>query len=181
MGPAGPVGAPGIAGGEGAQGATLVGPMGATGAPGSAGAQGVGGAAGEGGYASAGGIGAAGPAGDVGAQGPSGPIGMQGPVGALSRWTSYRDFTFPYDQTNVPLAQMSTVSEIASYMAQNPSLRLGIDGSGNQNLSDPRADSVRDALINAGVPPAKIQLGAFGDPKLARDRRVLVMLSSSGA
>jgi outer membrane protein OmpA-like peptidoglycan-associated protein len=73
---------------------------------------------------------------------------------------------------------MPTVTEIASYMAQNPSLQLGIDGSGNQQLAEPRADSVRAALIDAGVPPSKIQMGAFGDPQYTRDRRVAVMIGS---
>jgi outer membrane protein OmpA-like peptidoglycan-associated protein len=115
----------------------------------------------------------------MGAQGPAGPQGAQGRVGVVGRWTAYRDFTFRYARTDVPSDEMSTVSEIASYMAQNPSLRLGIDGSGNENLSGRRVDSVRDALIQAGVPAYKIQMGAFGDPQLRRDRRVAVLLSSS--
>ena len=154
-------------------------PWSATGATGVVGSQGAGGAAGESGYASAGSVGTAGPAREVGAQGPSGPMGAQGRVGALGRWTSYRDFTFPYSGTEVPPSEMPTVTEIASYMAQNPSLQLGIDGAGNQNLSEPRADSVRSALINAGVPASKIQVGAFGDPQLTRDHRVAVMLGST--
>jgi len=79
------------------------------------------------------------------------------------------------------------VSEIAAYMKQNPSLRIGIDGSmdprgtdpRNQDLSDRRISAVRDALIQAGVPSSKIHSGAYGDAKLARDRRVEVLISSS--
>jgi outer membrane protein OmpA-like peptidoglycan-associated protein len=72
---------------------------------------------------------------------------------------------------------MTKVSEIASYMNENPSLRIGIDGSmdprgtdpRNQDLSDRRISAVRDALIEAGVPSSKIQSGVYGDAKLARD------------
>jgi outer membrane protein OmpA-like peptidoglycan-associated protein len=79
------------------------------------------------------------------------------------------------------------VSEIAAYMKQNPSLRIGIDGSmdprgtdpRNQDLSDRRISAVRDALIQAGVPASKIQSGAYGDAELARDRTVEVLISSS--
>ena len=70
--------------------------------------------------------------------------------------------------------------EIARYLKGNPSLKIAIDGSmdplgadpRNQNLSDQRVTAIRDALIKAGVPAAKIQLGAFGDTELTRDRRV---------
>ena len=37
---------------------------------------------------------------------------------------------------------------------------------------------VRGALIVAGVPSAKIQTGAFGDPQLRRDGRVGVLVSN---
>jgi outer membrane protein OmpA-like peptidoglycan-associated protein len=81
---------------------------------------------------------------------------------------------------------MTKVSEIASYMNENPSLRIGIDGSmaprgtdpRNQDLSDRRISAVRDALIEAGVPSSKIQSGVYGDAKLARDRRVEVLVRS---
>ena len=49
----------------------------------------------------------------------------------------------------------------------------------NQDLSDRRISAVRDALIQAGVPASKIQSGAYGYAKLARDRRVEVLISSS--
>jgi OOP family OmpA-OmpF porin len=79
------------------------------------------------------------------------------------------------------------VSEITEYMNQNPSLRLGIDGSmdprgtdpRNQDLSDRRVNTVRDALIQAGVPAHRIQAGSFGDAGARRDRRVEVLVSTS--
>jgi outer membrane protein OmpA-like peptidoglycan-associated protein len=65
-------------------------------------------------------------------------------------------------------------------MAKNPSLQLGIDATdpGNQTLGNRRADAVRDALVQAGVPSYKIQTGAFGDPQLRTNGRVEVLLST---
>jgi outer membrane protein OmpA-like peptidoglycan-associated protein len=72
-------------------------------------------------------------------------------------------------------------------MKQNPSIRIGIDGSmapggtdpRNEDLSDRRVSAVRDALIQAGVQSSRIQSGAFGDTQLKRDRRVEVLLSTT--
>jgi outer membrane protein OmpA-like peptidoglycan-associated protein len=186
-GPAGPAGAQGLAGQMGANGATLVGPTGPEGRPGPWGAQGAGGETGAQGYAMAGRAGAAGPSGDVGAQGPAGPMGAQGQVGAVSNWTPYREITFGRNATDIEPSGMRTISGIAAYMARNPSLELGIDGSMNsagtepssQDLSNRRVSAVRDALVEAGVPASKIQTGAFGDPRLRRNRRVDVLLKTS--
>jgi outer membrane protein OmpA-like peptidoglycan-associated protein len=71
-------------------------------------------------------------------------------------------------------------------MNQNPSLRLGIDGSmdpsgteRSQDLSDRRVNTVRDALIQAGVPAHRIQAGSFGEAGARRDHRVEVLVSTS--
>jgi outer membrane protein OmpA-like peptidoglycan-associated protein len=79
---------------------------------------------------------------------------------------------------------MKKVSEIAQYLKGNPSMKVGLDGSmdprgtdpRNQELRDRRVSAIRDALINAEVPDSKIQMGAFGDAKLARDRQVAVLV-----
>jgi outer membrane protein OmpA-like peptidoglycan-associated protein len=67
-------------------------------------------------------------------------------------------------------------------MKDNPSQRVAIDGSmytsGNQDLSDRRSRSIRDALIKAGVPADRIQIGAYGNKKLLRDDRTSVLLGS---
>jgi len=105
----------------------------------------------------------------------------------VSRWTSYRDFSFAFDSSDLQASDTGKVSEITAYMRENPSLRVGIDGSmdprgsdpRNQALSDRRIGTVRDALIQAGVPAHRIQTGAFGDQGLRRDRRVEVLISTS--
>jgi outer membrane protein OmpA-like peptidoglycan-associated protein len=78
---------------------------------------------------------------------------------------------FEFNRADIQASDTSKVSEIADYMYQNPSLQLGLDGSNNG-----RVDTVRRALIQAGVPSSKIQAGAFGDQRLARDQRVEVLV-----
>jgi len=183
-GPAGPVGAQGLAGQTGAQGSTLVGPTGPAGSAGGAGTQGISGQAGARGSVMAGGIGGAGHSGAQGAQGVVGPTGPQGPVGIVNSWTSYRVITFDNGRADLSAFDKNTVSEIAAYMAKNPSLQVGLDGYKDpsyQNLSDRRVGTVRDALIVAGVPSYKVQVGAFGDPQFSRDRRVEVLLSTGSS
>jgi hypothetical protein len=170
-----------MAGQTGAQGATLVGPSGVAGNQGPGGTQGTSGLTGAQGSTMAGNVGGAGGAGPTGAQGGVGPTGAQGPVGIVERWTSYRVINFGYARADLTPSDQSTVSEIAAYMAKNPSLQLGIDGyrdPSNRNLSERRVNTVRDALVAAGVPSYKVQIGAFGDPQFSRDRRVEVLVST---
>ena len=186
VGAAGPAGAQGVAGSEGARGPTLVGPVGPIGGPGIAGVQGASGQAGTQGGVMVGSAGEAGPPGAVGAQGAIGARGAQGPVGIVGRWTAYRDFTFYGDRADLQPSDVTMADEIAGYMAHNPSLQIGIDGStnpsggapANQGPNDRRVDAVQAALIKAGVPASKIQTGAFGDPQLRRDDRVEVLIST---
>jgi len=112
----------------------------------------------------------------------------QGPLGRSQdqaidgeRWSSYRDFWFDYNSSSIDATDSSKVSDIASYLKQNPSFRLAIDGAppaGDADLSDRRVDSVREALIAAGVPAYKIYTGTFGDSLLRRERRVEVLFST---
>ncbi len=117
-------------------------------------------------------------------QGLGGPSGGQGPVGTVNRRTPYRDFTFDYGRAQIRTSDAGTASEIASYMADNSSLRIGIDGAvvpGNGQLDERRASAVRRALMRAGVPADRITLGAFDDPRDRRDGRVGVLLISSNS
>jgi outer membrane protein OmpA-like peptidoglycan-associated protein len=126
--------------------------------------------------------GEAGRPGPAGVQGPTGWTGAQGPVGVVDRWTSFREFLFESNAADINGYDQTKVSDIAGYMKQNPSLQVGLDGTGNdgrdQGLRDRRVSAVRDALIQAGVPASRIQTGAFGDSRLARDRRVEVLVKT---
>ena len=100
----------------------------------------------------------------------------------INRWTWYRDFRFDSNQADFRASETNKLSEIALYMKANPSLKVGIDGSmepRNQDLSDQRVKTVRDALINAGVPKSRIQTGTFGDSKLTHDGRVAVLIRTA--
>jgi peptidoglycan-associated lipoprotein len=105
----------------------------------------------------------------------------------VARWTLYRDFRFDYDRSELRASEMKKVSEIAHYLKKNPSLNVGLDGSmdprgtdpRNQDLNNRRVSAIRDALVEAGVPASKIQMGAFGDTQLLRDRRVAALICTA--
>jgi outer membrane protein OmpA-like peptidoglycan-associated protein len=186
-GNAGPQGAQGDTGQTGAQGPTLVGPAGPAGRSGPAGEQGEQGATGAQGSATAGVAGSTGNSGPAGEQGPTGATGAQGPAGIVGHWTAYREFWFEYNSSDIRDSQGAKINEIAAYLRDNPSLQVGIDGSmdrhgtdpRDQDLCDRRVDSIRHALLHAGVPADRIQTGAYGDEGQRRDRRVAVLISTA--
>jgi outer membrane protein OmpA-like peptidoglycan-associated protein len=104
--------------------------------------------------------------------------GAQGQVGGFAGWTSFREFWFDGNRIDIQASDSNKVSEIAAYMNQNPSVRIGIDDTRGDDLSERRTRAVRSALIQAGVPSSKILTGAYGDKKLAADRRVEVLVRS---
>jgi outer membrane protein OmpA-like peptidoglycan-associated protein len=166
----------------GVQGATLVGPTGPVGSTGGTGSQGMSGQTGERGSITAGNVGSAGVSGAQGMPGPSGPMGAQGPVGAIGRWTEYRDFTFNPGTADITAGGRNTAAEIATYLSNNPSLQLGIDGvmdPADQNLGGPRVNAVLTALTMAGVPNSSIRRTMLNDPHFTPDGSVEVLLSSS--
>lgn len=146
----------------------------------------------------AGATGATGPAGPMGAQGPAGPAGSQA-MSSAKQWSTFRDFLFDFDKSAIRSNETSHVSDIAAYMKQNSSARVGIDGhtdprgtdAFNQGLSERRVNNIRDALVNAGVSADRIKTGAFGEsqPKCnasteacwQADRRVEVLIGTDTA
>ena len=76
--------------------------------------------------------------------------GAQGPLGRSQdqaidgeRWSSYRDFWFDYNSSSIDATDSSKVTDIVSYLKQNPSFRLAIDGAlpaGDADLSDRRVE-----------------------------------------
>jgi outer membrane protein OmpA-like peptidoglycan-associated protein len=152
-GPAGPAGPTGMTGMTGAQGST-----GMTGVQGSTGMTGVQGSAGM-----------------TGVQGPAGITGAQGAPASSPqpgvRWTLVKEFMFDFDRSDIRFSESRKPAEVAAYyMSQNPSVRLGITGDTNRQstdqynlpLSQRRVATVRDALIQAGVPADRIETGTFG-------------------
>ena len=152
------------------------------------------------GFAGATGVaGPMGPAGPMGAQGPAGAVGAQAQAGAAKQWTSFRDFLFDFDKSAIRPTETNHIADIAAYLKQNPTARVGIDGhtdprgtdAFNQGLSERRVNNIRDALASAGVAGGKINTGAFGEsqPKCnesteacwQRDRRVEVLIGTETA
>jgi peptidoglycan-associated lipoprotein len=167
---------------------------GMAGAQGAAGREGPAGRDGQAGLA-----GAPGAAGPMGLQGPAGPAGAQGVAGAIQHWASFRNFLFDTDKSDIRANEMSKVAEIAVYMRQNSSAKVGIDGHAdprgtdayNQALSERRVNAIRDALAKAGVEGDRIHTGAFGESQVKcnesteacwqRDRRVEVLIGTDTA
>jgi len=111
-----------------------------------------------------------------------------------ARWTAFRDIYFDYDNADLRSAEMTKIAELASYMRQHPTVRVGIDGYTDgqgstrydPSMSQRRAIAVRDALIQSGVPADRIDMGQFGNTRppcneatpgcLQRDARVQVLV-----
>ena len=97
---------------------------------------------------------------------------MAGIAGPTGTWSTFRDIWFDANRSEMRASEYSKVSDIANYLNQNPNATVAIDGTND------RANSVRNALLQAGVPAYKIQYGTFGDPAMQRDRQVHVLVSS---
>jgi peptidoglycan-associated lipoprotein len=142
--------------------------------------------------------GPSGPAGPMGAQGPAGAaVGAQAKAGSAKEWQSFRDFLFDFDKSAIRSNETGHVSDIAAYMKQNPTARVGIDGHTdprgtdpyNQGLSERRVSAISAALVTAGVVVGRIHTGAFGEsqPKCndsteacwQADRRVEVLIGTN--
>jgi outer membrane protein OmpA-like peptidoglycan-associated protein len=147
-------------------------------------------------FGMAGATGPMGPAGPMGAQGPAGPMGAQATATEIKKWASFGNILFDFDKSTVRSDETSKVADIAAYMKQNPTARVGIDGhtdprgtdAFNQNLSERRVNAIREALVNAGVSDGRIHTGAFGESQpichdsteacWQRDRRVEVLIGT---
>jgi peptidoglycan-associated lipoprotein len=141
-----------------------------------------------------------GPAGVAGVQGPGGPQGVSGPEGLKGRqgaqrpWVTFADFLFDFDRSAIRGTETGKIDKLNQYMKENPTVEIGLDGHAdprgtneyNQPLSQRRVDTVKAALVNAGIASTKIQTGAFGKTQLKcseateecwqRDRRVEVLV-----
>ena len=150
--------------------------------------------------------GARGSTGMTGVQGSAGITGVQGPAGNQGapasspqpgvRWTLVKEFMFDFDRSDIRNSESRKPAEVAAYMSQNPSVRLGLAGYTNTQstdqynlpLSQRRVAIVRDALIQAGVPADRIETGTFGTDRFMcnpstecsqREGRVEVLVRAS--
>jgi hypothetical protein len=86
-------------------------------------------------------------------------------------WTGYWEYTFTGDSNEIVYSDRGNAGDIARYLDQNQSYRIGLDGADRT-----RVGIVRDALVRAGVPTYKIQAGAMGNPQLRAYGRVEVLV-----
>lgn len=126
------------------------------------------------------------PLSDTSAAGPVGPhaaTSSPGPADtsdAADRWTSFRDFWFDSNRSELQAFASDQISDIANHVRRHPERRVGIDGAidpRRAELANRRRISIRDALLRAGVPADRIEAGDFGNPQLRRDLRVEVLVS----
>jgi outer membrane protein OmpA-like peptidoglycan-associated protein len=137
----------------------------------------------------------------VGAQGPAGPIGAAGAPGergADAQWVSVPDILFDFDKADIRTEDADKIRLVAEFMKKNDQLVVRLDGHAdprgadryNGALSERRVEAVRRILVDAGVPPERIVIAAFGErrPKCdsanedcyQADRRVEVFFGAPG-
>ena len=95
-------------------------------------------------------------------------------------WRPFREFWFHDNRAELQRLDAEQVTEIATYLGRHPGQRVAIDGSispRHSELSNFRIATVRNALLQAGVPAHRIETGDFGNPRLRRGERVEVLLS----
>jgi outer membrane protein OmpA-like peptidoglycan-associated protein len=90
------------------------------------------------------------------------------------RWSSYRDVWFDHGSASLERNDLLHLTDVANYLRQHPSHRVGIDSGTDEDaaLRQRRVDTVRAALVKAGVPLYKISEGTFGTEQFRRARRV---------
>ena len=84
-----------------------------------------------------------------------------------------KDVFFDYDKYDIRAGEVSSVAASAAFLAQHPNIRLLIEGhcdergstEYNLGLGDNRANSVKEALVRAGVSADRIRTMSFGKEK----------------
>lgn len=160
------------------------GPAGPSGVRGAAGTPGE-----PGGVGPAGSPGPAGPAGALGPSGPEGPAGEPGTLGrsslqheprgaeeprdaqALAReWVSLENVQFEVSDAQLRPTCEQKIARLVAWINAQPRMVIGLDGhqddlqahDNDPTLSPRRVETVRDALIAAGIPFDRITIGTFG-------------------
>ncbi len=86
---------------------------------------------------------------------------------------SVKDIYFDYDKYDVSPAQQSSVTATAQFLAAHPGIRFSVEGHCDERgsteynlaLGDNRANAVKSALIQAGIPTDRIRTISYGKEK----------------
>jgi peptidoglycan-associated lipoprotein len=84
---------------------------------------------------------------------------------------------FGFDQYNVGAEERTKLQDVASYLNDNPNVRILIEGycdwkgtpAYNKSLGDRRATSVKDYLVDLGVDDNRIEILSMGDEEATPD------------
>jgi len=100
---------------------------------------------------------------------PASKFDARGEVFALSA------AAFNAGQASLSAAGAASVSALAAYLQANPRAKARIEGFGDkQTPGQRRADAVRDALLAAGVPKARLQSAGKGEGSRSRAVDVII-------
>jgi peptidoglycan-associated lipoprotein len=111
--------------------------------------------------------------------GPAGPQGAPGPAGLAAKALLISDILFDFDVANIRASEKDKITEIVTYMKDNPDVLLSLNGYAdprgespyNLALSKRRVESVRTALTSAGVAADRIKTDAFGEARPKCDEK----------
>ena len=81
--------------------------------------------------------------------------------------------TFDVNKSTIKPESMGFINELSKWLHDNPTIKLEIDGhtdsdgeaTGNQKLSEARAQSVKDQLVSMGVSADRLTTKGFGEEK----------------
>jgi OOP family OmpA-OmpF porin len=100
-------------------------------------------------------------------------------VDARGCWTYSAVVLFDVNSAEIKSKAFPMLDEVVLVMKQNPDLKVEIDGHTdntgsaqyNMTLSEKRAESVRDILVNKGIAPNRIETKGFGFTKPAASNK----------
>jgi outer membrane protein OmpA-like peptidoglycan-associated protein len=86
---------------------------------------------------------------------------------------------FEFDRAKLTAGGRRIVAEAARVLKDNPSIRVSVDGytdsigsdAYNQRLSERRARTVADALVDEGISPSRLDVRGYGESKPVADNK----------
>lgn len=86
---------------------------------------------------------------------------------------------FDTGKADIKPDDLATVQQVAAMLKSSPDLKLSVEGhtdnvgnpSANKSLSEARAKSVMDAIVQAGIPASRLSATGFGEEKPVADNR----------